>query len=89
MTKQSGLQGGKQRHVLLAQGGQVATNASKGLCASERAETARNLLLDLDHAQIPLGLIVVKRDTQVSQESPDGLLVFCASDQADCARDFV
>src|SRR2546426_4288973 len=76
MTKQGSLQGGKQRHALLTQGGQVATNARKGLCASEGSEAARDLLLDFDHAQIPFRLVVIKIHTQVFQEAQDGLLVF-------------
>src|SRR5512135_3088164 len=76
MTKQGSLQGGKQRHALLAQGGQVATNASKRLCASPSSEAARDLLLDFDHAQISFRLVVIKRDTQVFQKRQNGVLVF-------------
>ena len=58
LAKQSGLQGRKQRQALFAQGGQVAPNTRKGLCAPPRAEAARDLLLYFDHAQISLCQIV-------------------------------
>src|SRR5260370_40094817 len=58
MTEQGGLQGGKQRQALLAQGGQVAANASKGLCACKGAAATGDLLLDLDHPKISLSLVV-------------------------------
>ncbi len=58
MTKQSGLQSRKQRQALLAQGGQVATNARKRLCSGEGAEAAGDLLLHFDHPKISLGQIV-------------------------------
>ena len=76
MTLQSSLQSRKQRQALLAQGGQVATNTSKGLRSSEGSEAAGNLLLDFDHAQIALGEIVVKIHAQIFQKAEDGWLVF-------------
>ena len=75
MTKQSRLQCGKQRQILLAQGGQIATNASKDLSAKQGSEASGNLLLNFDHAQIPLGLIVIKRHPQIFQKGPDILLM--------------
>ncbi len=75
MTRQSGLQSGQERKPLFAQGRQIAANAAKGLCARQTAETARDLLLHFDHAQIALGLIVVKIHAQVFQEAEDRLLV--------------
>jgi hypothetical protein len=44
---------------LLAQCGQIATNAAKILCTREAAKTARDLLLHLDHTQIALGEVVL------------------------------
>jgi hypothetical protein len=67
LAKQSGLQGRKQRQSLFAQGGQVAPNASKSLCASPRAEATGDLLLNFHHPQISLGQIVVERHTQIFQ----------------------
>src|SRR6266446_5454891 len=75
MTTKSGLQSRQQRQTLFAQGGQIASNAAKGLGTSEGAETAGNLLLHFDHAQIPFGQIVVKIDTKILQEAEDRFLV--------------
>ena len=46
--------------TLLAQGGQVAPNATEVFHPVLRTEAARDLLLKFHHAQIPFGLIVVK-----------------------------
>src|SRR5713226_6805371 len=79
MPTKSGLQRRQQGEVLFAQGGQIAPNAAKSLSPSEGAKTARNLLLELDHAHIPLGLVVVKIHPQIFQEAEEGLLVFAHS----------
>src|SRR5712691_5887454 len=75
MTAQSGLQSRQERESLFAQRGHIAPNAAKSLCASKAAETARDLLLHLDHAQIPFGQIVVKIHAQIFQKAEDGFLV--------------
>src|SRR5579885_2671868 len=75
MTKQSGLQSRKQRDALLAQGGQIATNARESMCPGQRAEAAGDLLLDFDHAQIALGQVVVKRHPQIFQKGQHGVLI--------------
>src|SRR5712692_7771854 len=75
MTAKSTLQSRQERKSLFAQRGHIATNAAKSLCASKTAETARDLLLDLDHAQIPLSEIVVKIHAQIFQKAEDGFLV--------------
>jgi len=75
MSAKSGLQSRQERKSLFAQRGHIATNAAKSLCASKTAETARDLLLDLDHAQIPLSEIVVKIHAQIFQKAEDGFLV--------------
>lgn len=58
MTAQGGLQRRKQVQALLAQAGEIAPDAAKGDSARGRAKAPRDLLLDLDHAQIALGLVV-------------------------------
>src|SRR5215469_2314202 len=68
MPVQSGLQSGEQRHVLLAQRGQIAANATKGCDASFTAEGARDFLLHLDHPHITLSLVIVKRHGEVGEE---------------------
>jgi hypothetical protein len=75
MTAKSGLQSRQERKSLCAQRGHIATNAAKSLCAGQTAETARDLLLDLDHAHISLGEIVVKIHAQIFQKAEDGFLV--------------
>ncbi len=75
MTAQSGLQSRQERESLFAQRGHIAPNAAKRACAGQAAETARDLLLHLDHAQIPLGEIVVKIHAQIFQKAEDGFLV--------------
>src|SRR5258708_4557968 len=76
MTRQSGLQSWQERKPLFAQGRQIAPNAAKGLCSRQTAETARDLLLHFDHAQIALGQIVVKIYAQIFQEAEGRFLVF-------------
>src|SRR5258708_15455654 len=76
MTTQSCLQSRQQRKTLFAQGRQIATNTAKSLCSRQTAEAARDLLLHFDHAQIPLGQIVVKIHPQIFQEAKDCFLVF-------------
>lgn len=75
MTVQSALQSRQERKALFAQRGQIAPNAAKRLCASQTTETARDLLLHFDHAQIPFSEIVVKIHAQIFQKAEDGLLV--------------
>ena len=79
MTAQSGLQRGQQIHALLAQGRQVASDATKGYCSRLAAEGARDLLLHFDHAHIPLHLVIVKRHDEAVQEGQHRLLI---ADQA-------
>ena len=58
MTVQRGLQREQQIHALLAQGRQVAADATKGRGSRFTAEGAGDLLLHFDHAHIALGLII-------------------------------
>ena len=76
MTTQSRLQSRQQRKTLFAQGRQIATNTAKRLCSRQTAEAARHLLLHFEHAQIPLGQIVVKIHPQIFQEAEDRFLMF-------------
>jgi hypothetical protein len=76
MTTQSRLQSRQQRKILFAQGRQIATNAAKRLCSRQTAEAARHLLLHFDHAQIPLGQIIVKIHPQIFQEAEGRFLLF-------------
>src|SRR5713226_7017562 len=76
MPTKSGLQRRQQGEVLFAQAGQIAPNAAKSLSPSEGAKTARNLLLELDHAHVPLRLVVVKIHPEILQEAEEGVLVF-------------
>jgi len=60
--------------LLLAQGRQIAPNAAKRLSPSDGAKTARNLLLELDHAHISLSLVVVKIHPEIFQETESSIL---------------
>src|SRR5579875_1985348 len=75
MTKQGSLQSRQRVQTLLAQGGKVATNAAKGLSSSLAAKTPRNLLLHLDHAEIALGLVVIKRHGKVDGKAQHRIAV--------------
>ncbi|EFH83052.1 hypothetical protein Krac_3965 [Ktedonobacter racemifer DSM 44963] len=69
MTSKSLLQCSKDQHSLLAQRREVAANAAEADKAIGCAEAARDLLLDLDHAQVPFGLIVIKGHAEIQQEA--------------------
>ncbi len=58
MTAQSGLQSREQVQALLAQAGEIAPDAAKGDRARGGAKATRDLLLDFDHADVALGLVV-------------------------------
>ena len=51
--------------TILASGGDVGTNGTESLGTSLSAEGAGDFLFELDHAHIPLGLVVVKRDAEI------------------------
>src|SRR5438874_2116618 len=67
--------GSQYSKALLAQGREIATDATKGHSASRRAETAGDLLLDLDHPNVALRKAIVKRHGEVVQEQQHRLLV--------------
>ena len=75
MADQGLFQGGQHSEPLLAQGREIATNAAEGHSTSRRTETAGDLLLDLDHADITLGKTIVERHGEVVQEQQHRLLV--------------
>ena len=78
MPAQSGLQSGEQVYTLLAQRGQVPANAAEGNRSRFAAERAGDLLLHFDHANISLGLVIVKRHSEVFQEGVSiSNLAFC------------
>src|SRR5258708_14327685 len=54
--------------ALLAQGRQIAADRRVGIRPSVTAETARDLLLPLEPAQIAFGLVVVEGDGEVVEE---------------------
>src|SRR2546421_12818688 len=58
MTKKGELQSRQQIETLFAQRRHVAADAAKDLSALWRTEAARDLLLDFEHADVPLGLAV-------------------------------
>src|SRR5947199_7802890 len=61
----------EQFEALLVQRRKVAANAAKHGHSLFGAEAARDLLLHFDHAQIALGLVVIKRDGKIEQEPED------------------
>src|SRR6266699_5128162 len=75
MADQGLLQSSQHRQALLTQRREIAADAAEGLSPSRRAETARDLLLDLHHADIALRKAVVKRHGEVVQEQQHGILV--------------
>src|SRR5690348_4987625 len=56
---------------LLVPRGERAADATEGGRSGLTAKGPRDLLLGLDHAQIPLGLLGSQRDGEVIQESQD------------------
>ena len=89
MTSQALLESRQERKPLLAQRGQIAADAAKAGEPLIRAKAARDFLLDFEHAQIALGLIVVKVDPQIFQEAEDRLLVFAQPvEQVTCSTLF-
>ncbi len=64
--------------TLLAHGGKIAADVTKGGCSRLRAKGGRNLLLNFDHTKIPLRLIVRKWDGEIIEE---GQHLVCPSQQ--------
>jgi hypothetical protein len=57
--------------LVLAGSGEIAAKPQECLCAGQGAPVARDLLLKLDHAKIPLGLVVLEGHPQVVEEAQD------------------
>lgn len=55
----------EQRHVLFAEGREVASDPCERGRADVGAEAAGNLLLDFEHAQVAFGLVVVERNSEI------------------------
>lgn len=68
MTAQGGLQSRKQIPALLAQGRQIAADATKRRRSRFAAEGTRHFLLHFDHAHILLRQIIVKGHDEAMQE---------------------
>jgi hypothetical protein len=64
---------------LLAQGGEVGADGGGGLRPVLGAEAAGNLLLELGHTDVALGLVVIERDIQVGEEAQNRLAVIAQS----------
>src|SRR6266516_6591854 len=75
MADQSLFQSGQHRQTLLAQRREIAADAAEGLSTTRRAETAGDLLLDLDHPDSALGEAIVERHGEIIQEQQHRLLV--------------
>src|SRR5579883_252869 len=75
MTSQNLLRSGKQRQALFSERGEIASHATKVESSWPAAETAGDLLLDCEHADVALSLRIVKGDTQIPHEGQDGLFV--------------
>lgn len=85
MTAKSGLQGRKQGQTLLAQNGDIPTNATESVSARQAAETSRGLPLHFDHAQIPVQQGWCQNPRADLPQSRKGLPSVCASRRADSA----
>lgn len=74
LTGEDRLERREERLALLAKRGQIASDARECCSAAGRTKAARDFLLDLEHAQVVLGLVVVEGDRQVVEEGQDLLL---------------
>lgn len=61
--------------ALLAQHGEAAVQVRERRCACGCTEAPRDFLLDVEQAQVALGLLIVERDGQVVEEGQHGALV--------------
>ena len=58
---------------MLANGRDVRANGAEGISAVGGTESARDFLLDFNHAHVALGKIIIKRDAEIVHESQDAL----------------
>src|SRR5438445_12622716 len=75
MADQGLFQSSQYSKTLLAQGREIAADAAEGHRSRRRAETAGDLLLDLDHADIALRQAIVEGHREVVQEAQHRLQV--------------
>jgi hypothetical protein len=74
-ANQSRTQGLQNIVVLLTDGRDVTADLAKYLGAFCGTEAARHFLLQLDHTEIPLGLMVVKGHLKIIHKPQHGLLM--------------
>src|SRR5260370_41092767 len=74
MTRKGVIERRQQFDPLLAQSRKVTADTAEHGHSLFGAETPGDLLLDFDHAQISLRLVVVKRDRKIEQEAQHGPL---------------
>ena len=86
MPQKGVLECSQQFDALFAQGREVAADAAKHGNALLGAEAAGDLLLHFDHAQISLGLVVIKGDRKIVQEAQHGPLALAESIQQIASR---
>ena len=53
---------------MLANSGNITAQETERFCSSTRSEGTSDFLLDFQHTQVALGLIVVKRDAKIRQK---------------------
>src|SRR5262249_52089382 len=81
LAPDGGLEGSEDAFALLARGRDVAAEGKEGLGAFAAAPAAGGLLLQLDHAHVPLGLVVVEGDGEVAGEAEHVVFVAVEAQQ--------
>lgn len=71
MPLENGLEGGQEVEALLLEGSDVAAEAAEDAYFDIGAEATGDLLLHFHHAQVPLGLVVVKGKVEPVHEAHD------------------
>ena len=67
--------------ALFTTGGEVTANPGEDPCPLQGAEATRDLLLDLDHADILFPLVVGQRHGRVEQEREPAQVIVCQAIQ--------
>ena len=70
------MQGLQDINALFANGRDIAADVAEDLRAETSAERAGNFLLDLDHAQVTLGQVVIEGNAKIMHEGQRLGLVF-------------
>ena len=65
LAGEDGLERSQSLHPLFAQGGEIASDTTERGAAAGGAETPGDLLLDLEHPEIPFCLVVIKGNGEV------------------------